>query len=304
MNRYLILPTLKSYLCGKRRLNSNCHYMLVRPNDLCAALNYQSIAIQYHPKNEKEKEELIQIISFLNQKGRNVTVTEFTRIFDDDLLLELASKNYDFKVCLRYMLESSYSATNLEMEYSLQEYQEIIEKVKYFKEKVEENCKTDEEKVMLVITQLAFYIQYTSIDIDSDDLTPVSDFYASIGKGEAVCVGYAIAFWKVLTELQIPCHIMLGTVPRRGKNWGHAWNQVCINGAWYNIDLTWFSETHSIDHLLKDDQNFTNHVLDKENVREECPKTYPRERLNYFIEEMKKYPNYLEIYEKKRGISI
>lgn len=302
MNRYLILPTLKSYLCGKRRLNSNCHYMLVRPNDLCAALNYQSIAIQYHPKNEKEKEELIQIISFLNQKGRNVTVTEFTRIFDDDLLLELASKNYDFKVCLRYMLESFESTANLEMEYSLQEYQEIIKKVKYFKEKVEENCKTDEEKAMFVITQLASYIQYTSID--SDDLTPVSDFYASIGKGEAVCVGYAIAFWKVLTELQIPCHIMLGTVPCRGKNWGHAWNQVCINGAWYNIDLTWFSETHSIDHLLKDDQNFMNHVLNKANVREECPKTYPRERLNYFIEEMKKYPNYLEIYEKKRGISI
>lgn len=302
MNRYLILPTLKSYLCGKRRLNSNCHYMLVRPNDLCAALNYQSIAIQYHPKNEKEKEELIQIISFLNQKGRNVTVTEFTRIFDDDLLLELASKNYDFKVCLRYMLESFESTANLEMEYSLQEYQEIIKKVKYFKEKVEENCKTNEEKVMFVITQLASYIQYTSID--SDDLTPVSDFYASIGKGEAVCVGYAIAFWKVLTELQIPCHIMLGTVPCRGKNWGHAWNQVCINGAWYNIDLTWFSETHSIDHLLKDDQNFMNHVLNKANVREECPKTYPRERLNYFIEEMKKYPNYLEIYEKKRGISI
>lgn len=304
MSPYLILPTLKSYLCGKRKLNPNSSYILRRPEKLCTALNSQNITIQYHPRNEKEKKELIEIINFLNQNGRNITVTEFVRIFDDDLLLELAKRNFNFKVCLRYMLESYQSAYNFEMEYSLEQYQEIIKKVKYFKMKVEEICQTEEEKIFFVINQLANFIKYPSIDGMSDlELTPVSDFYASIGKGEAVCVGYSMAFWKILTELEIPCHIILGTVPYNGENVGHAWNQVRINGIWYNIDLTWFSNDKNIRNLLQDDDNFQVHVPDDESVKEQCLESYPRERINYFLEIVKKYPNFFKEYEKGNKIA-
>ncbi len=55
MNPYLILPTLKSYLCGKKRLETNHYYVLRKPTELSAALDCQRITIQYHPKNEKEK---------------------------------------------------------------------------------------------------------------------------------------------------------------------------------------------------------------------------------------------------------
>lgn len=305
MSPYLILPTLKSYLCGKRKLDSNSSYILRRPSELCTALNSQNITIQYHPKNEKEKKRLIEIINFLNQRGKDVTVTEFKRIFDDDLLLALANQNVNFRVCLRYMLESYQSAYNFEMEYSLEHYQEIIRKVKYFKMKVEEFCQTEEEKVFFVINQLASFIKYPSIKGLSDlELTPVSDFYASIGRGEAVCVGYSMAFWKILTELKIPCHIILGTVPYEGKNVGHAWNQVCINGIWYNIDLTWFTNDRNIHNLLQNDENFKIHFPDDSSVKEQCLAVYPRERLNYFLEIVKNYPNFFIEYEKEKGKKI
>lgn len=305
MSSYLILPTLKSYLCGKRKLDPNSSYILRRPEELCTALNSQNITIQYHPKNEKEKNKLIEMISFLNQKGKEVTVTEFERIFDDDLLLELAKRNFNFSICLRYMLESYQSAYNFEMEYSLEQYQEIIKKVKYFKMKTEEFCNTEEEKMFFVISQLADFIKYPSIKgLSMFELTPVSDFYASIGRGEAVCVGYSMALWKILTELKIPCHIILGTVPYQGENIGHAWNQVCINGKWYNIDLTWFSNDKNIRNLLQDDNNFKVHFPDNGSTREQCLEVYPRERIHYFLEIMKSYPNFLAEYEKEKGHKI
>lgn len=234
-----------------------------------------------------------------------MTVTEFERIFDDDLLLHLAEQNFDFKVCLRYMLESYHSGTNVEMEYSLQEYQEIMKKVKYFKEKVEENCTTEEEKLFFAITQLATYIRYTSADKKEEaSWISVSDFYASIGRGESVCIGYAMAFWKILTELQIPCHMILGYVPCETGNEGHAWNQVLLNGVWYNVDLTWFSGSNSIAHLLQDDQNFSDRVPYVQDQRKSCLEAYSRERIRYFLEIMKKHPNYLEQYEMERRHSF
>lgn len=298
MSPYLILPTLKSYLCGPRKLNT--HYVLKRPEELCAALDSQSITIQYHPKNERDKKKLIQIINFLNQKGKEVTVTEYKRIFDDDLLLELAKRNMDFKICLRYMLESYQTFLNVEMEYSLSEYQEVIKKVKYFKTKVEEICVTEEEKLFFVITQLANYIHYPAKEKLDDDPTrqSISNFYASIGKGEAVCVGYAMALWKVLTELNISCRMILGVVPYHGGYDGHAWNQVCVNGTWYHIDLTWFSVHKDIKNLLQDDQNFPNHIPFDKDGCESCFKQYPRERILYLLEVMNRYPNFLSEYDK------
>ncbi len=301
MSSHLILPTLKSYFCGKRKLDPNSSYILRKPEELCAALDKQNITIHYHPKNEREKQKLIEIINFLNQRGKNVTVTEFERIFEDDLLLELANRNLDFKICLRYMLESYQSFKNVEMEYSLSEYQEVIKKVKYFKMRVEELYTTEEEKVLFVIDQLANYIHYPTkkqLDVDPDrDL--LSNFYASIGRGEAVCVGYSMALWKILKELNIPCRIILGSVPSVEENNGHAWNQVYINGIWYNVDLTWFSGDKNIEHLLQNDQYFPNHIPYEEDRLEKCSLQYPRERIHFFLETIKNYPNFFAEYEEK-----
>ncbi len=300
MNPYFVMPTLKNYLCSKRKLDTHSFYVLRRPEHLFKSLDSQNITIQYHPKNEKQKKLLIEMIEFLNRAGKNVTVTEFERIFDDDLLLQLADRNIDFKLCLRYMLESYHSSYNLEMSYMLKEYQEIIKKVKYFKDKVTEICQTEEEKICFVLYQLGTYIKYPYIEEMSDmELTVVSDFYASIGRGEAVCVGYSMALWKILVELHIPCHIILGYVPYNGKNVGHAWNQVCMNGTWYNVDLTWFSGVEKSEHLLQSDANFKYHIANTENQKEVCLESYPREKLAYFLEEMKKYPNYLKEYDYK-----
>ena len=85
------------------------------------------------------------------------------------------------------------------------------------------------------------------------------------------------SLWKILTELHISCCITLGTVSQEGENLGHPWNKVCINGIWYNVDLTWDSESKNIKKLLQSDADFPYHVPYSENKREQCLISYSKE---------------------------
>lgn len=51
----------------------------------------------------------------------------------------------------------------------------------------------------------------------------------------AVCEGYAKAFQLILNAAGIENVYVVGNASGQG----HAWNQVKIDGAWYNVDLTW-----------------------------------------------------------------
>lgn len=51
----------------------------------------------------------------------------------------------------------------------------------------------------------------------------------------AVCQGYAVTFYVMMTELGIPCTIVGGTA----NGGGHAWNAVKLDGYWYFVDVTW-----------------------------------------------------------------
>ena len=52
--------------------------------------------------------------------------------------------------------------------------------------------------------------------------------------GNSVCQGYALLMDKMLVELGVPTHIVIGTLV--GK--GHAWNECQIGGTWYFFDAT------------------------------------------------------------------
>lgn len=71
-------------------------------------------------------------------------------------------------------------------------------------------------------------------------LTPQSASYAHSIAGlfegtGVVCEGYAKGFQMLLTYAGIESIYAVGY----GNGGGHAWNLVCLDGEWYNIDLTW-----------------------------------------------------------------
>lgn len=79
----------------------------------------------------------------------------------------------------------------------------------------------------------------------------------------ANCEGYAKAFKYLCDNMDIPCIVVVG-ITSDGAN--HAWNQVQLNGVWYNVDVTWddcddeFKLVHT--YMLCDDDNFFSHIPD------------------------------------------
>ena len=54
-------------------------------------------------------------------------------------------------------------------------------------------------------------------------------------KKRCVCLGYAVAFKKLVSSYHIPCKVVHG----RAGGGGHAWNMVKLGGKWYHVDVTW-----------------------------------------------------------------
>lgn len=82
--------------------------------------------------------------------------------------------------------------------------------------------------------------------------------YGVLVSHKAVCDGYAEAFFMLMTCLDIPCDIVVGTAD--GDL--HAWNQIELDGEWYNIDLTWDDAVPDMGEYIKHTYfNLTDEVL-------------------------------------------
>lgn len=93
-------------------------------------------------------------------------------------------------------------------------------------------AKDDYTKALRIHDYLVNKCSYTI----GDDQPYSSTAYGCLVLGEANCEGYAKAFMKLATENGMKCILVTG-VTDEGEN--HAWNQVCINGEWRNVDVTW-----------------------------------------------------------------
>ena len=67
-------------------------------------------------------------------------------------------------------------------------------------------------------------------------------------KGRSVCSGYADAYKFLMDGLGIPCRFV------NNDTINHEWNQVQIDGIWYNVDVTWMdSRTYNMSNFLVSD---------------------------------------------------
>lgn len=118
---------------------------------------------------------------------------------------------------------------------------------------------------------------YMVVNIDYDyknylNNTIPYESYTSLGalkKKYAVCAGYAKAFQLLCDKAGLDCIYVTGDVPTGS----HAWNQVKIDGKWYNVDVTW-------DDPVSSDKKFDDHkynrysyflISDKEMYQDHTP---------------------------------
>ncbi|NLX91998.1 MAG: hypothetical protein GXZ07_10545 [Firmicutes bacterium] len=105
--------------------------------------------------------------------------------------------------------------------------------------------------------------------------------YAALVKGQAVCQGYALLMYKMLTEAGIQARIISGQA--RGED--HAWNMVNLEGIWYHLDATWNDPVPDAPGRVRydyynrtDAQMAATHTWER-NLYPAAQTPYPRERL-------------------------
>ena len=81
--------------------------------------------------------------------------------------------------------------------------------------------------------------------------------YGGLVEGKAICAGYALILNEALKYVGLKSQYIIGYELRKD---GHAWNQVQIDGKWYNVDVTWDSNTFQIsgkyENMLLNDEDF------------------------------------------------
>lgn len=108
---------------------------------------------------------------------------------------------------------------------------------------------SDYEKVCAVNEYLCDNVYYP----DAEPYEPVTHTaYGALKNGCAVCEGYACATKLILNSFGVECDIEVGDCLNGG---GHAWNLVKLDGAWYQVDVTWDDQSNDrSDYLLVTDE--------------------------------------------------
>lgn len=101
------------------------------------------------------------------------------------------------------------------------------EKCKQYTAKIDENM-TDFQKAAIIHDELILNCKY----LDEGETGHITA-YDAIVKGEANCQGYACAYSYLLSLAGVYSEIVESSAMY------HIWNKVCIDGSYYNVDLTW-----------------------------------------------------------------
>ncbi|MBP7187774.1 MAG: hypothetical protein KBA55_13665 [Ruminococcus sp.] len=141
-----------------------------------------------------------------------------------------------------------------------------------------DNYSGDYEKVMAINDYIVKNCEYVS----GADVEYSPTAYGCLVEKAANCEGYAKAFDMIAADAGIESQLITG-ITDKGEN--HAWNQVKVDGEWYNIDVTW-ADTDDGDevrraYFLCDDADFLKtHTADDKYIK---PMKCDSQKHNYYI---------------------
>ncbi len=169
---------------------------------------------------------------------------------------------------------------------------------------------TDLEKVRAIHDWLVINVDYDYEGYQNDNM-PDTDFTAEglLATRVAVCDGYAKAFAQMATQAGLEAIRLTGNAFNGFSLQSHAWNQVKVDGKWYNIDVTWDDplidgkvitdgSNLSYRYFLRSDTDLKySHGCDAESkaIRHECTDDQPLTQLADIMikEDLDGKPNYI-----------
>jgi hypothetical protein len=154
--------------------------------------------------------------------------------------------------------EYEYRLTITPVYYStLGEEQEVDEKVAEILEKLSVGENSSEyEKVQAVYDYICSNVKYDYVHKNNSHYYRDSTAYAALVQNYASCQGYAVAVFRLLKELGVECRVVTGIgTNAQGEDEFHAWNEVLVDGEYYNLDATWDAGKENYDYfMIKDEE--------------------------------------------------
>ena len=90
-----------------------------------------------------------------------------------------------------------------------------------------------------VVEKAKFVHDYLINHSEYDYTLNSKTMYDLLINGKGTCGSYALSFKDAMDKLGIECTVVLT------DDLSHCWNQIKIDGKWYNVDVTW-DENYSI----------------------------------------------------------
>lgn len=176
------------------------------------------------------------------------------------------------------------SVFNFSMTYreSASQLKKVNKKVKKVLAGLKLNGKSRVEKLRLIHNYIAENISY------DNSLSRFTAYDGLINSAHTtVCQGYALLYYKMCTDVEIPCRFLGGYGTTGGYRISHAWNMVKIGRKWYYVDVTWDDTDRSgkpymYEYFLVGSSKMAlDHTLDSEYLTSAFKKKYPVSKKNY-----------------------
>ncbi len=163
---------------------------------------------------------------------------------------------------------------------------ETGKKVKEILSTLDLKGKSDYRKIRAIHDYLCDHVEY---DVEkSGDKKGGTEHtaYGALIDGKAVCQGYALSMYRLLLESGVDCRIIDGEgIDSSGMSSSHSWNIVGIGGVYFYVDATWDDSTGSLDHFLRNRDDFeTDHVISEEYGESFVTEKYPVSQSGFAVD--------------------
>jgi len=223
-----------------------------------------SIEVEYSGEDYKSIFEKFEKEEFINDLGMIDDVNnsdDFDYMIQNVSYMKTSMKGITSSKVL-FSIEIKWRETLGQLEYVNLQVKDIIEKQKI--------TETDSayQRIKLVHDYIVENVEYDSSLIHENA-------YSALKDKTSTCQGYSLLFYKMLTEVGIPCRYITGTGINEKDTGPHGWNIVKIGDLWYNVDVTWDDPIYTDpsykskeicrDYFLKGSKNFdSSHIRDAE----------------------------------------
>ncbi len=152
-----------------------------------------------------------------------------------------------------------------------EEEQELTARLQSVFSSLNLGCKNDYERVCAIYDYICANVTYDYDHLYNSTYYKQYSAYGALINETAVCQGYAVLLYRMLLEAGVDCRVITG----EGGGDAHAWNIVCLNGKYYNVDATWDAGRKIYTYFLLPDSSFSDHTKSSDYASSSFTRSYP-----------------------------